>query len=428
MKKLLGIFVLIVLLSGMFATSNFAFSQVGPLAQDDFYSVDEDAVLTVDPIGVLLNDTNTDFDTFIAVIMNITGFGNLFLNENGSFTYEPNQNFADTDSFTYVANNGTHNSNEATVTISINPLNDAPVAEDDFAQTIQNVPILIDILENDSDVEDDSLSIFLEVDPDVTEGIVKVQDSQVLFTPLADFVGETSFSYMVSDGQDTSNIAKVTITVDQSPPPNTAPVAIDDSYSVDQDNVLTVNAASGVLGNDSDEDDDSLTANLEISVSNGSVTLNENGSFTYTPTEGFSGQDSFTYVTSDGIQVSNIATVNLTVNPVEDTGVSILDEIFEQIQTLFDRLLNLEEIIINIQEKTSSLEDEVTRLREENSALSAKVVELEDILVNGMPDHDLGDGVDNDADEDSGDSSSGSEDSSSDSSSSDDSEDSDSSE
>ncbi len=212
MQKLSGLFLFAVLITGAFSSS-FAFAQVGPLAEDDFYSLDEDSLLTVNPLGVLLNDTNTQSDTFLAIIFTDVGFGTLILNSDGSFTYQPNQDFDSTDSFTYVANNGTHNSNEATVTLSVNPINDAPIAQDDQAETQQNVPIRIDVLENDSDVEDDSLNILLTVDPSETKGFVELDNSEVLFTPLADFVGETTFSYVASDGDKISNSALVTVTI-----------------------------------------------------------------------------------------------------------------------------------------------------------------------------------------------------------------------
>jgi len=212
MQKLSGLFLFAVLITGAFSSS-FAFAQVGPLAEDDFYSLDEDSLLTVNPLGVLLNDTNTQSDTFLAIIFTDVGFGTLILNSDGSFTYQPNQDFDSTDSFTYVANNGTHNSNEATVTLSVNPINDAPIAQDDQAETQQNVPIRIDVLENDSDVEDDSLNILLTVDPSETKGFVELDNSEVLFTPIADFVGETTFSYVASDGDKISNSAQVTVTV-----------------------------------------------------------------------------------------------------------------------------------------------------------------------------------------------------------------------
>ena len=165
MQKLSGLFLFAVLISGVFS-SGFAFAQVGPIAADDFYSVDEDSILTVNSIGVLQNDTNSqNSNTFLAIIHTSTGFGTLTLNSDGSFTYQPNLNFASTDSFTYVANNGTHNSNEATVTLTVNPINDTPIASDDSYNTSEDSALVIvapGVLDNDSDIDGDSLLAILD--------------------------------------------------------------------------------------------------------------------------------------------------------------------------------------------------------------------------------------------------------------------------
>ena len=110
----------------------------------------------------------------------------------------------------------------------------------------------------------------------------------------------------------------MTITVN---PVNDAPVAVDDTYATDEDTGLNV-AAPGVLGNDTDVDVDFLTAALVSGTSNGSLTLNADGSFTYTPNANFNGSDSFTYKANDGNLDSNVATVTITVNPVNDTPVA----------------------------------------------------------------------------------------------------------
>jgi len=106
-------------------------------------------------------------------------------------------------------------------------------------------------------------------------------------------------------------------------PTNTPPVADNDSYSTDINTVLTVDAAEGVLDGDTDADGDSLTATITNQPSNGSVSLSNNGSFTYSPNNGFSGNDSFTYVANDGEDNSTPATVSITVNPLEKPTVGI---------------------------------------------------------------------------------------------------------
>ena len=98
------------------------------------------------------------------------------------------------------------------------------------------------------------------------------------------------------------------------PPGNTLPVAVDDAYSMTQSTTLTVPAA-GVLANDTDADADPLTAAKMSNPANGTVTVNADGSFTYTPTTGFTGVDTFKYTASDAVGPSNPATVSITVNP-----------------------------------------------------------------------------------------------------------------
>ena len=113
---------------------------------------------------------------------------------------------------------------------------------------------------------------------------------------------------------DTDNVA-ITVT-----PVNDAPVAHGNSYSTNEDTTLNV-AAPGVLGNDTDVEGSSLTAILVYGPSHGSLTLNANGSFSYTPGANYTGPDSFTYKANDGALDSNVATVSITVSPVNDAPV-----------------------------------------------------------------------------------------------------------
>ncbi|MCV7043841.1 tandem-95 repeat protein, partial [Mycobacterium frederiksbergense] len=121
--------------------------------------------------------------------------------------------------------------------------------------------------------------------------------------PDADYNGPDSFTYTASDGTATSSIATVSITVNAV---NDTPVTVDDSFSTDEDTQLTGN----VLTNDSDVDGDPLTATLVTGPANGTLTLNADGSFTYTPDADYNGADSFTYTASDSTATSSIATVS----------------------------------------------------------------------------------------------------------------------
>ncbi len=178
------------------------------------------------------------------------------------------------------------------------------------------------MLENDVDVDGDALTAALVVGP--TNGTLSLDpNGSFTYTPNPAFSGSDSFTYVANDGTVDSNVATVTITVGAV---NDPPVANDDSYTTDEDTPLTV-AAPGVLGNDTDADGDALTAALVLGSgpSNGTLALNADGSFTYTPNADFNGTDSFTYRANDGIVFSNQATVTITVNAVNDAPVAVDD-------------------------------------------------------------------------------------------------------
>jgi hypothetical protein len=137
-------------------------------------------------------------------------------------------------------------------------------------------------------------------------------DGGFTYQPAPNYFGIDSFSYRASNGSVSSNVATVTINVSAA---NDAPVAVNNSYSMAQDGTLTV-AAPGVLGNDSDPDGNAITAVVPFgAASNGTVTGNANGGFSYTPSAGFNGTATFTYQASDGTLPSVPAMVSITVNP-----------------------------------------------------------------------------------------------------------------
>ncbi|MHA2313537.1 MAG: Ig-like domain-containing protein, partial [Candidatus Thorarchaeota archaeon] len=145
--------------------------------------------------------------------------------------------------------------------------------------------------------------------------------------------------YGIGDPSGADSTATVYITVNSV---LDAPVAVNDKYTIDEDTVLHVDAAGGILSNDSDDDGDSLEALLEIGPVNGILVLNFDGSFTYTPDANFFGTDSFTYRASDGILQSDITTVTITVNPVNDPPVAVNDyaELDEDTVIIIDVLAN----------------------------------------------------------------------------------------
>ncbi|HVK08484.1 MAG TPA: Ig-like domain-containing protein, partial [Gemmataceae bacterium] len=291
-----------------------------PVADNDSYATDEDVQLVVTAPGVLDGDTDIEGSTLTAAVVTNPANGTLTLNSNGSFTYTPNANFNGTDSFTYRANDGAANSNTATVTLTVNAVNDPPVADNDAYTTSEDTPLTVaapGVLDGDTDVEGSALTAVVAAGP-ANGSLTLNANGSFTYTPNANFNGTDSFTYRASDGSLTSNLATVTITVS---PVNDAPVADNDSYTTNEDTPLTV-AAPGVLDGDTDVDGDQLTVTLVAGPANGSLTLNSNGSFTYTPNANFNGTDSFTYRANDGAANSNTATVTLTVNAVNDAPVA----------------------------------------------------------------------------------------------------------
>lgn len=294
-----------------------------PSATSDTYSTDEDVALVVPAPGVLANDTDPEGQTLTAEMASAPTNGTVVLNADGSFTYTPNANFSGLDSFTYKAKDGTQYSDPATVSITVNPINDRPTAVNDAYTATEDTTLTVDapgVLANDTDVDSPSLTAVLV--STTSNGTLNLNSNgSFTYTPNSDFAGTDTFSYMANDGTADSNVATVTITVS---PVNDGPTARENAYETDEDQPLNA-AAPGVLGNDTDPDGDTLEAVLVTDVTHGTLTLNADGSFTYTPDARYSGSDSFTYKANDGTSDSNTVTVALTINPVNDAPVAVDD-------------------------------------------------------------------------------------------------------
>jgi VCBS repeat-containing protein len=295
-----------------------------PVATDDAYTTDEDMPLIVDAPGVLANDFDDEGDPLSAILETGPSEGALTLNGDGSFEYTPGSDFNGIDSFTYKAFDGIAESIIATVTITVNAVNDAPVTQDDYYTIDEDTALDVaapGVFENDYDADGDILVVDSVTNP--LHGLFAFYlDGSFSYTPDQEWHGITTFEYRVSDGTLVSNLAIVTIEVFSV---NDAPVGVDDSYTIDEDTVLQVEGADGALANDTDADGDPLEAVLETGPTNGVLTLNLDGSFTYTPNANFFGTDSFTYRASDGVLDSDITTVTITVNPVNDAPVAVTD-------------------------------------------------------------------------------------------------------
>jgi len=213
-----------------------------------------------------------------------------------------------------TANGGVDTSAPQSFTITVTPVNDPPVAGPDSETVAEDdaTGVTFDVLANDTDVDGDVLSVASYDASTIANGTLTANGGgSFTYVPDSGYVGSESFTYVVSDGNGGTANGTVTITVT---PVQHDPVAGNDSYSTPQDTQLDV-SAPGVLANDGDQDGNTIT--LETTPvtppANGSVSLAADGSFTYTPTSGFTGTDSFTYRIDDGTGRSADGTVTISV-------------------------------------------------------------------------------------------------------------------
>ncbi|EPO5781836.1 tandem-95 repeat protein, partial [Vibrio harveyi] len=284
-----------------------------PVAEDDSVLTDEDASVSID---VLANDQDADSDSLSIESATVPAEQGTVEIIDGKLIFTPAEDFNGEATVTYVVTDGAL-TDEATVTVTVNPINDAPVAVNDTVTTDEDTAVTIDVLANDSDPENDTLTITAASVP-TEQGTVAIVDGKLVFTPAENFNGDATISYTISDGQLTDD-ATVAVTVN---PVNDAPVAVNDAVSTDEDTAVTID----VLTNDSDLENDQLTiTNASVPAEQGTVTIVD-GKLVFTPAENFNGDATISYTISDG-QLTDDATVAVTVNPVNDAPVAVNDAV-----------------------------------------------------------------------------------------------------
>ncbi|RJE73577.1 hypothetical protein BGP78_18330 [Pseudoalteromonas sp. MSK9-3] len=317
------------------ATVNIAVSAVNdaPKAVNISKMTDEDTdlVISIDDIRNQASDIEDTNPTGDIKLTSEPIHGLVTRNQaDGTLTYIPDLNVVATDTFKYtIADSNGEVSNEATMSINIGAINDRPIVENDSAQTDEDTSLTLDILHNDSDVEDQGFNganITLE-DQGKGEGVFDLAsvtvnaDGQLYIAPARDAVGELAFTYVLTDSEALASVpATVNVTIK---PVNDAPMAENNTATVQEDGSFEIN----ILGNDTDVDaNDKLDADSVTLVDvaeYGTVSISEAGTATYTPNENFSGTDSFTYTVKDiAGAISNKAEVLVTVEAVNDAPVA----------------------------------------------------------------------------------------------------------
>ncbi|GAB3242525.1 Ig-like domain-containing protein [Chitinimonas naiadis] len=302
-------------------------NQLDPLeARDDSYTLSEDRTITVD---VRSNDSNPNGGTLTIVGQPIAEHGTVLVNADGTLSYTPDADYNGTDTIRYTVRDAYGQTSNATATLTITPVNDAPIRVDgngnplgntQNVQTPEDTPVSGTVL--GKDVDGDTLSYSKGSDP--AHGSVVVDaNGNWTYVPKTDYNGNDSFTVVISDGQ--GGTTTVTINVGITPV-NDAPILVDQNgIPVANDQHVTTPEDTPVQGklHASDVDGDPLTFSKGSNPAHGSVSVGADGSWTYTPGQDYNGEDSFQIVVSDGQGGTTTATIHVGVTPVNDAPILI---------------------------------------------------------------------------------------------------------
>ncbi len=342
-----------------------------PIAKDNTYTVDEDNTLTknviTDTDGTDGTDSDSENNTLTVTqfvvdgqtktagqTATLTGKGTVKIESDGTLTFVPVADYNGTvPEITYTLSDG-NLTDEAKVNITVSPVNDAPIAKDNTYTVDEDNTLTKNVITDtdgtdgtDSDSENNTLTVTQFVVDGQTKtagqtatltgkGTVKIEsDGTLTFVPVADYNGTVpEITYTLSDGNLTDE-AKVNITVS---PVNTAPIAKDNTYTVDEDNTLTKNVITdtdGTDGTDSDSENNTLTVTQFVVdgqtktagqtatlTGKGTVKIESDGTLTFVPVADYNGTvPEITYTLSDG-NLTDEAKVNITVSPVNDAPIA----------------------------------------------------------------------------------------------------------
>jgi gliding motility-associated-like protein len=280
---------------------------VSPRPVDDIASTDEETSIDID---VLTNDKGLDKGVKSVSIATQpdSDKGSVSVNPDNTIKFTPVKTYNGLVTFSYRVTLNNDNWAEANVTVTVTAIDDTPVAVDDSRGASLNTPRTVDVLINDTGLEDGGIIVSIEEQPEPTRGsAVANVDNSVTFTPATGYAGIATFKYKVCDTDGDCDIATVTINVR---PVNHVPVANDDAAST----VVNTPKAINVLANDSGLDDGFGSITLFTQPANGNVIVNANRTVTYTPNNGFTGTDQFVYMLQDVDGDYDLATVTVTVS------------------------------------------------------------------------------------------------------------------
>jgi len=275
-----------------------------PVALDDEATTDEGRVVD---IAVLDNDSDPDGGALAVVNVTRGANGSVVVNGDDTVRYQPNEGFSGLDGFAYTIVDDRGETAIAAVTVRVDDVADAPVAENQTVETDEDTALAIALVASDADR--DSLTFRIERPP--VKGSLSGQPPDVWYVPNADYNGSDGFVFAVDDGRGGSDTGTVSIRIRAV---GDAPAAVDDEATTDEGRVVDI----AVLRNDSDPDGDVLMLVSVTRGANGWVLINGDETLRYQPNEGFSGLDGFAYTIADGRGETATATVSVRVLDVAD--------------------------------------------------------------------------------------------------------------
>ncbi|SNB82083.1 Ca2+-binding protein, RTX toxin-related, partial [Rhodoblastus acidophilus] len=315
---------------GGFAEANVSV-RVRPVAtavDDNGFSVAEDGSISIKAARLLANDPDGDRMVIASVLD--AQHGAVTLSSDGSITFTPELYYRGPAQFSYVANTPEGGRAQATVYLTVTPVNHAPQAQNDGAYvTLENQAFSIDaheLLVNDGDVDHDVLTL-TSVTSSADIQVAIADDGSIIVTPVDYFYGSSYFDYTVADPSGATSTARVTVNVTAR---NLPPVARDDAFTAYQDKPILENeaviiSASELLANDSDHENDPIRLISVGGAYGGSARLLDNNTVQFTPWTYFNGAASFNNTISDGIGGQATATATLTYQWVNQPPVAADD-------------------------------------------------------------------------------------------------------
>jgi VCBS repeat-containing protein len=285
-----------------------------PIAVDDALEAREDTPLSGTLTG---NDTPSGDGGNVWAKASDPAHGSVVVNPDGSFVYTPSPDYHGPDSFTYTITDADGDVSTATVTLTVKPVDDLPIAVDDALEAREDTPLSGTLTGNDTPSGDGG-NVWAKASDPAHGSVVVNPDGSFVYTPSPDYHGPDSFTYTITDADGDVSTATVTLTVK---PVDDLPIAVDDALEAREDTPL-----SGTLtGNDTPSGDGGNVWAKASDPAHGSVVVNPDGSFVYTPSPDYHGPDSFTYTITDADGDVSTATVTLTVKPVDDLPIAVDD-------------------------------------------------------------------------------------------------------